>query len=113
MAVFHRKRLLEKHMTDYTLSGHKCKPIARLRMEPPREWWLGELLEPIPGYPNETHCLHIKTPLKEVVLGVNQADMEMLAVLCQVVCGPINPKWLDSMVQVVKQRVCDMAVNGD
>lgn len=91
-------------MTDYVLSGHKCKPIVRLRMESPGDWWLGELLEPIPGFPRETHCLHIKTPVKEVVLGVNRTDMELLAVLCQVVCGPLHPKWLDRMVDVMKMR---------
>ncbi len=66
-----------------------------------RNWWLGKLLEPIPGYPNETHCLHIKTPLKEVVLGINQGDMSLLAVLCQIVCGPINPEWLNSMSKIL------------
>lgn len=69
-----------------------------------RDWWLGELLEPLPDYPQETHCLHLKTPVKEVVFGVNRADMEQLAILCHIVCGPIDPQWLDAMVQVVKQK---------
>lgn len=92
-------------MMDYMLTGHKCKKIAELPMEAPREWWLGELLEPISDYPRETHCLHIKTPLKEVVIAVHRGDMELLAVLCQVVCGSINPHWLENMEKAVKHRV--------
>ena len=89
-------------MIDYVLTGHKCRRIAELPMESPREWWLGELLEPIENYPRETHCLHIKTPLKEVVLGLHRGDFELLAVLCQVVCGPISPDWLTIMERHVR-----------
>lgn len=91
-------------MTDYMLTGHKCKKIASMKMGEDRDWWLGELLEPIAGFHTETHCLHIMTPLKSVVLGVNRADMEQLAVLCQVVCGKINPRWLDSMEKALRSR---------
>jgi hypothetical protein len=91
-------------MTDYLLAGHKCKKIASMKMGADRDWWLGKLLEPINGYPTETHCLHIRTPEKEVVLGVNQGDMEQLAVLCQIVCGPINPTWLNTMEGHLKSR---------
>lgn len=91
-------------MTDYMLTGHKCKKVAAMKMGEGRDWWLGELLEPLDDFPRETHCLHIKTPLKEVVLGVNRGDMEQLAVLCQVVCGPINPHWLEHMTLVLKSR---------
>ncbi len=91
-------------MTDYMLTGHRCKKIASLPMGKNRDWWLGKLLEPILEYPNETHCLHIKTPLKEVVLGVNQGDMSLLAVLSQIVCGPINPDWLNSMEKIIRAK---------
>ena len=93
--------------TDYMLEGHKCRPVARLVMAAGRDWWLGELLEPIPGYPEETHCLHIKTPIKEVVLGVNRADMEQLGILVRVVCGPVDPDWLTSMARVASHRAKD------
>ena len=91
--------------TDYMLIGHKCKMIAKMKMGKDRDWWLGKLLEPIEGYPGETHCLHIKTPLKEVVLGVNSGDMEQLAVLCKIVVGHrINPVWIDNMEIFLKIR---------
>ena len=91
---------------DYMLSGHKCRPIARMGMATEdREWWLGELLEPYPQFPLETHCMHIKTPVKEVVLGVMHGDMSQLAVLCQIVHGkPINQTWLNSTERHLKKR---------
>ena len=99
--------------TDCMLTGHKCKPIARMSMDEGRDWWLGELTEPIPGWPNETHCLHIKTPLKELVLGVNMGDMMQLAVLAQIVHGcPINPHWLDNMEKWLRGRAESLAL-GD
>lgn len=94
----------EGRNADYILTGHQCKPVARLKMGEGRDWWLGELTEPIPEWPTETHCLHIKTPLKEVVLGVTRGDMEQLAVLCQIVCGPINTNWLERMAIVFQKR---------
>src|SRR5687767_9838333 len=51
---------------------HKCKCIARIHnMAPGRDWWLGELTEKVAEWPHETHCLHIKTPLKDVVFLCN------------------------------------------
>lgn len=90
---------------SYLLPGHKCEKIASMIMDENRNWWLGKLTEPISGWPNETHCLHIKTPLKEIVLGVNYGDMSQLAVLCQIVCGPINQHWLDNMANVLTKKV--------
>ncbi len=91
-------------LDNQVLSEHRCRKIASMKMGPDRDWWLGELLEPIRGFPTETHCLHITTPLKDVVLGVNRADMEQLAVLCQIVCGPINPHWLETMAEALKVK---------
>lgn len=91
-------------MTDYMLTGHKCKKIASMKMGEGHDWWLGELLEPIAEFPTETHCIHITTPIKSLVLGVNRADMEQLAVLCQVVCGQINPRWLSNMEKALRHR---------
>jgi hypothetical protein len=60
-----------------------------------RAHWVGELLEPIPGYEEETHCLHFSTPLKgEVVFGIILADLHQLMALCEAV-HPVNPHWLD------------------
>lgn len=98
-------------VTDYVLSGHKCRPVARMFMDEGRDWWLGELTEPLPDWPRETHCLHIKTPLKEVVLGVCAADMEQLTVLCYVVRqtdsasnAHVNEQWIERMAEVLKRR---------
>lgn len=88
------------------MGNHKCRPVAKVtNMGPGREWWMGELLEPIPGHEEETHCLHITTPYKSVVWGVNLGDMMAYAVLAHIVHkelvkdfdGPINPNWLDAM----------------
>jgi hypothetical protein len=49
--------------------------------------------------------MHIKTPYKEVVLGLNHGDFSQLAVLCQVMHGgPINQKWLDAMEPVLRKE---------
>lgn len=80
-------------------------------MEPPRDWWLGELTEPLPDWPRETHCLHITTPLKEVVLGMCAADFEQLTVLCYIVrqgdgesSRHVNQHWIERMAEVLKRR---------
>ena len=39
---------------------HKCKRIAAALMGEGRDWWLGKLTEPVKGWPQETHCLHMK-----------------------------------------------------
>lgn len=87
------------------LEGHKCQKIA---VAPPglegREMWLGILTEPIEGHPVETHCLHIKTPIKEVVFGLDEADFEQFAIFCQVVCGTLNSHWLEKMAEIYKDR---------
>jgi hypothetical protein len=66
-----------------------------------REFWIGELLEPIEGYPAETHCIHITTPAKSVVFGVNLGDATIMAIAGQLlhkemtgVDKPINQRWL-------------------
>lgn len=87
------------------MASHKCRPIARgVSCEDGREIWLGELLEPIPDHPRETHCLHITTPAKRVVLGINAGDMAALAVLAQIVDGLIDNDWLNSMEIVFRKR---------
>lgn len=82
------------------LDGHKCRKIATVQkfMAEGRDWWLGELLEPMPDWPAETHCLHMTTPIKDVVFGVMAGDASLFAVLMQVLHGgPVDPLWLNRM----------------
>lgn len=92
-------------MTD-PMDGHKCRKIAQaLPCGPGRELWVGELLEKIPGYESETHCLHVTTPAKNVVFGINMGDAMILAVFAQIVHGMrINPEWLDGMERVMREK---------
>jgi hypothetical protein len=87
------------------MDDHKCRAIAKaVPVGDGREIWVGELLNSIPGYP-ETHCIHVTTPVKKVVFGVNAADAAILSVLAQVIHGmPINPRWINSMVKVYRSR---------
>lgn len=73
---------------------HKCKPLARAVMMQGRDWWIGELTEHIPEWPLETHCLHMKTPLKDVSFLCNSGDFEQLLVLSNVVVKLKNLVWL-------------------
>lgn len=98
-------RDLANAQRDLLLTGHKCQPMAEMRMEPPRRWWLGRLTEPIAAYPDETHCLHIKSPLKEIVLGLQEADFVQFVAICEIALGyRINPTWLDNTIPYMKQR---------
>ena len=95
---------------DYMLTGHKCLRIARMPMREGRDWWMGELTERLPDHPHETHCLHIQTPLKSVVLGVYRADLDYLAVLAQMVGGgPLNPHWSEKMADLMRRLADDTA----
>jgi hypothetical protein len=92
-------------MMEDPMLNHKCKPIAiAIPVAEGRSIWVGELLEPVPDFP-ETHCIHVRTPFKDVVFGVNAADAAILAVLAQVIHGvPINPRWIDSMEKVYRSK---------
>lgn len=79
-----------------TRPEHRCKPIARAIMDEGRDWWIGELLEPIPEWPKETHCLHMKTPLKDVSFLCNAGDFEQLMVLGNVIVRLKSLSWLES-----------------
>lgn len=89
---------------DDPMRSHKCMKIAQVKnMGPNRAWWLGKLIEPILNHPEEKWCLHITTPYKSIVLGVNLGDMMALAVLAHIVHkNPINPNWLDSMEKLYR-----------
>ena len=86
--------------------GHRCTKIAEsFQPDSGREIWLGKLIEPIAGEPQETHCLHITTPYKKVVFGINSADLLVYAVFAHLVYGkPINPAWLDRMAEKYQQK---------
>jgi len=86
------------------MDGHQCQKIAQIiPCGPGREVWMGRLLEPIPGYESETHCLHITTPAKSVAFGVTVGDMCLIAVLAQIAHErPINQRWLNSMEKVMR-----------
>lgn len=71
---------------DYKLIGHKCKKIAEIETKlSDRTIWLGKLTEIYKKAPKETHCIHIKTPFKEIVLGVNSSDSWWLASFAQII----------------------------
>lgn len=80
--------------------SHKCEMIARYPdMLEGRDWWIGKLIEPVPDWPNETHCLHLKTPLKDVVFLCNRGDFGAFATFAQIYFGhQVNQTWLDAMV---------------
>ena len=82
------------------MQNHKCTKIADLSWtcSPERAFWIGQLDEPLPGNEQETHCIHITTPYKSVVFGVNHSDAGFMAVAAQVLQGtPVNQRWIDSM----------------
>lgn len=92
-------------VTNKLRPGHKCKPLARAVMMEGRDWWIGELLEAVPEWPHETHCLHMKTPLKDVSFLCNVGDFEQLMVLSNVVVELKNPEWLRAATAGAKVRL--------
>lgn len=85
------------------MSNHQCEKLIDFSTDT-RTIWLGKLTEPIPESPTETHCIHIVTPYKTVVLGVNVSDAGWLAVFAQMIQGkPINQHWID--LQLKKSEV--------
>ena len=88
-------------MKQDPMLNHKCKMIAKSpHCEGGREIWMGELLEPIEGHPEEIYCLHVKTPYKDVVFGLNMGDLSVLAIFSFIAHGmPFNANWLNSMAK--------------
>ena len=65
----------------------------------------GELLEPVPEWPHETLCLHMKTPLKDVSFLCNAGDFEQLLTLSNVVVQLESLPWLRAATAGAKVRV--------
>ena len=83
---------------------HKCKIIARACMGEGRDFYVGELIEPVKEYPLETHCLHLKTQVKEVEFLCNKADFAQLQILGRSVTGQLNEQWIESMLKIQKSK---------
>jgi len=83
---------------------HKCECLLRACMGEGRDWWVGVLTEKVKGYPEETHCLHLKTALKNVVFLCNKADFEQLLVLCRKVTGEVNEAWIKAMLNFLPDK---------
>lgn len=92
---------------------HKCKPLARALMMEGRDWWIGELLEPVAEWPHETHCLHMKTPLKDVSFLCNSGDFEQLLVLSNVIVKVENLPWLRATTAMAKARLLPPFTQGE
>ena len=85
---------------------HKCEQIAKApSMGEGRSWWVGKLQENIPEHPEETHCLHLKTQLKDVTFLCNIGDFQHLQVLCMCVTGKLSDSWIDSMIKLSKNKI--------
>lgn len=81
--------------------NHKCERIATApALGEGRDFWIGKLLDPLPEYPEETHCLHLKTEAKDVTFLCNMADFHQLQVLCRAVTGEINEGWMQTMIKL-------------
>jgi len=80
--------------------AHQCERITTApAMSGNREFWIGKLKEPIGP---ETHCLHMKTGMKNITFLCNEADFLQLQIICKVVTGDINEEWLNVMVEAAK-----------
>lgn len=80
---------------------HKCEIIARApNMAEGRDWWIGRLTEPVfVRGTKEKFCLHLKTPLKDVVFLLNDGDLGQLAVLLGCAQGkPICERWVERLM---------------
>lgn len=75
-----------KPAIDYMLTGHKCEKVAEINTKlADRQIWLGKLTETYEKEPRETHCLHITTPEKQIVLGLCAADTWWLVPMGQII----------------------------
>lgn len=85
--------------------NHKCIPLGRAHMMKGRDWWVGKLIEKLPEFPLETHCLHMKTELKDVTFLCNEADFIQLQALSMIVTGIITDRYLEGQMAAAKKRI--------
>lgn len=88
---------LFKRLQDGLKPPHECEIIARAPdMKEGRDWWVGRLTTPITIHgATERYCLHMKTPLKDVVFLLNDGDLGQIAVLMGCLQGsPIFDGWV-------------------
>ena len=78
------------------IAEHRCVKVAVFEVEPPREMWLGALLDSLPEAPTETHCLHMSVDGKTVVMLLDYGDAMNFAQVARVINGaPIDPAWVE------------------
>lgn len=98
---------LERQMHQWKQAAeppHECEFVARGVMAENRDWWIGKLTTVIPEWPNETHCLHMRTPIKSVVFLCNGGDFEQLMVMSNAVVNLADLEWLKSMTREAMKR---------
>ena len=84
---------------------HKCKcKLKAPSMGKGREWFIGELTEPLEAYPHETHCFHMTTPTKEVVWLMNPADFRNLYVLSSIMVEELYPNMGADFIELEKKH---------
>lgn len=104
----------EKALLEALKPEHHCKIIARApMMNEGRDIWIGNLTEPVLEWPEETHCLHIKTPLKDIVLLINLGDRHNLAMLIYAVDGSYDEGWLNRWKKEAVKAALSTAPPGD
>jgi hypothetical protein len=94
-----------------TWPDHKCEPIAVSQfLDEGRECWVGKLIEPLDGYPLETHCLHMRTPAKgRIVFGIMEGDWTEWSALFTVLNGgPIGQTWLENKAVDYQNNVAEV-----
>ena len=82
-------------------------------MDTGREFWIGKLDEPVAAYPLETHCLHMKSPIKDIIFLINEGDTQNLAMLFHAAFGPVDPIWLARMAEHAISRAEDKEVGDE
>lgn len=92
-------------MTVKVEHKHKCQCIANApAMGEGRMWWIGKLEERLEEYPEETHCLHLKTNYKDITFLCNEADFRNLMIICRAVVGQPDEGWMKWMVECAKEK---------
>jgi len=90
---------------------HRCECIAIApSMGDGREWKVGKLIDKLDKYPEETHCLHLKTQYKDVTFLCNEADFRQLMILCRAVIEQPAESWMIAMLQIAKSIKSDKKV---